>query len=92
MTEEERTAQLTQSMRFERKPAITPREKAAYAALESACEDALRSLRSLNLRVWHACEGDYRSLPMDEAHALLEEVRGKIDAALEKCPQGEVKS
>ena len=61
MTEEERTAQITQSMRFERKPAVTASEKAAYAALEAACGDALRSLRSLNLRAWRACAGDYRA-------------------------------
>ncbi len=89
MTEEERTLQLTQGMRFERKPAVTPREKAAYAALESVCGDALDILRRLHLRVWHACEGDYRSLPMDEARAMLEEVRAKVDTALEKCPPKE---
>jgi hypothetical protein len=88
MTDEARIAQLTENMRFERKIAVTPREKAAYAAAQAACEDAMRSLRKLNLRLWHACEGNYRSLPMDEARALLEEAKEKIDAALAQCPRG----
>ncbi len=87
-SDEARIAQLTQTMRFERKCAVTAREKAAYAAVHAACEDALGSLRKANLRLWHACEGDYRSLPMSEARTLLEEVRDKIEAALEKCACG----
>lgn len=89
MSDEARIAQLTENMRFGRKSAITPREKAAYAAAQAACEDATHTLRKLNLRLWHACEGDYRSLPMSEARALLEEARDKIDAALEQCPRDE---
>lgn len=93
MTDEERIAQLTQDMWFERKPAVTPREKAAYAALESACEQAVRSLNKLRLRLWHAVgESGYRSLPMDEARAMLKEARGRIDDALAQCPQGEDKA
>ena len=87
MSDEARIAQLTENMRFERKAAITPREKAAYAAAHTACEDAMYSLRKLNLRLWRACEGDYRSLPMDEARARLEEAKAKIEAALAACPQ-----
>lgn len=88
MSSEARIAQLTENMRFERKSAVPPPEKAAYAAAQTACEDALHMLSKLNLRLWHAVEeSDYRSLPMAEARALLEETRDKIDSALEKCPR-----
>ena len=86
MTEEECTRQLTNGMRFARHAPIPAHEKAAYADLEGACGDALHTLQKLHLRLWHTTQGDYRSLPMDEVHALLEEARGKIDTALEKCP------
>lgn len=84
MTEEERIAQLTEGMRFERKSAVTARERAAYAALEADCGEAVKALRKLRLRLWHAAQGDYRSLPPGEARALLEEVKEKIEAALGK--------
>ncbi len=87
MTEEDQIRQLTEGMRFERRIPASARDKAAYAALEAACEDALKALQKLHLRVWHAAQGDYRSLSMDEAHTLLEEAREKIDVALEKCPR-----
>ncbi len=89
MTEEERIAQLTEGMRFDRKPAVTAREKAAYAALETDCDEALKTLRKLRLALWHAARGDYRSLPLGDVRAMLEETREKIDAALAKCPRGE---
>ncbi len=91
MTEEERIAQLTEGMRFERKPAVTAREKKTYAALEADCDEAVKALRKLRLRLWHAAQGDYRSLPMEEARALLEEVKEKTDAALQKCLREEKK-
>jgi hypothetical protein len=88
MSDEARIAELTQAMSFSRKSAATPREKAAYAALSASCGEAARMLNQLNLRLWHACEGHYRSLPLPEARAMLEDARRKIDAALEKCPPG----
>jgi hypothetical protein len=86
MTEEERTAQLTEGMRFERRTPTTAHEKAEYADLEASCGEAARVLQKLHLRLWHATQGDYRSLPITEARALLEEAKGKINAALDKCP------
>jgi len=85
MKEEERTALLTEAMRFERRTPVSAAEKAACVGLEAACSDALNALRKLHLRVWHAAQGDYRSLPMDEARKELTEVQEKIDVALEKC-------
>jgi|GEM_PF-3270149 hypothetical protein len=88
MTDDERAARLTDSMRFERRSAVTPREKAVYTAVEASCADAVKILRRLHLRLWHASRGEYRSLPMDDVSALLKEAGEKIDAALEKCPRG----
>ena len=87
MTDNERIAQLTEGMRFTRKPPLSLADKAKYAALEASCGEVLRTLQKLNLRLWHAAQGDYRSLPLSEARSLLEEARGKIDEALEKCPR-----
>ena len=88
MSDETRIAHLTQSMNFSRKSAVAPHEKAAYAALSASCGNAARTLNKLNLRLWHACEGHYRTLPLSEVRAMLEEARKNIDAALEKCPPG----
>jgi len=47
----------------------------------------MRTLQKLRLRLWHATQGGYRSLPLDEAHTILLEARVKIDEALERCPR-----
>jgi hypothetical protein len=89
MTDEARIAQLTEGMVFTRKPPLSPADKAKYAALEASCGEAARTLQKLRLRLWHATQGDYRSLPLAEARAMLEEVKETIDSALAHCPRND---
>ncbi len=78
-------ADMTNDMRFERRPPVTGQQKAAYAALEDGVGDALRDLSKLHLRLWHAASRrDYRSLSLDEALMMLGDIRSQLDMLSQK--------